>query len=131
MITGPASQAHAARQPRQGTSHVHAFLCYPAYAPVVVLAIGCVQLQPGGERVSAVCQHRALGRPPPTQCSSLQTTCAASGLAGLAQLGSVSSDWMEVRMEQMLWQGLQWSWMMSKHRVPSEYTCSREQPIEG
>ncbi len=26
-------------------------------------------------------------------------------------------------MEQMLWQGLQWSWMMSRHSVPSLYTC--------
>jgi hypothetical protein len=42
-------------------------------------------------------------------------TCAASGLAGEAQLGSVSRDWMEVRIEQMLWQGLQCSWMMSRH----------------
>ena len=32
--------------------------------------------------------------------------------------------WMDVRMEQMLWQGLQWSWMMSRHSVPSLYTCT-------
>lgn len=42
---------------------------------------------------------------------------AASGLAGLAQLGSVSRLWMEVRMVQMLWQGDHWSWMMSIHRA--------------
>lgn len=32
-------------------------------------------------------------------------SCAASGLAGLAQLGSVSSDWMEVNIVHTLWHG--------------------------
>ena len=49
-------------------------------------------------------------------------SCAASGFAGEFGLGSHSSDWMDERMVQMLWHGLHWSWMMSKHSVPSEYT---------
>jgi hypothetical protein len=50
-------------------------------------------------------------------CLSFVYKLAASGLAGLAQLGSVSRLWMEVRMVQMLWQGDHWSWMMSIHRA--------------
>ena len=44
---------------------------------------------------------------------------AASGLAGEAQLGSVSRLWMEVRIVETLWQGDHWSWMMSRQMLPS------------
>jgi hypothetical protein len=53
---------------------------------------------------------------------SCKYSSAASGFAGLPQFGSVSSDWIEVRTELTVYDGLHLFWMMSRHRVPSWYT---------
>mmetsp|Transcript_15335 Transcript_15335/g.64672 ORF Transcript_15335/g.64672 Transcript_15335/m.64672 type:complete len:271 (-) Transcript_15335:21-833(-) len=49
-------------------------------------------------------------------------SCAASGFAGDAGLGSVNKLCIEVSKVHTLWMGDHWSWMMSMHKVPSEYT---------
>jgi hypothetical protein len=48
--------------------------------------------------------------------------CAASGLAGLAGLGSVSNDCMLTNNEQMVLIGLHCSCNTFMHSVPSVYT---------
>lgn len=50
---------------------------------------------------------------------SLVYICAASGLAGLAQFGSVNKLCMLMSMVHTLWQGDHLSWMMSKQMLPS------------
>ena len=54
--------------------------------------------------------------------SSSVNSCAASGFAGEAGFGSVSRDWIDVSRVHTLCMGDHWSWMMSMHSVPSEYT---------
>ena len=49
-------------------------------------------------------------------------SCAASGLAGLEGLGSVSSDWIDTKSEQMVLIGLHCSCNTFMHSVPSVYT---------
>jgi hypothetical protein len=48
---------------------------------------------------------------------------AASGLAGLSLFGSVSRDWIDVRMEAIVYTGFHLSAMMSRHRDPSGKIC--------
>ena len=54
--------------------------------------------------------------------SSSVNSYAASGFAGEAGFGSVSRDWIDVSRVHTLCMGDHWSWMMSMHSVPSEYT---------
>lgn len=90
-----------------GLQALHALLRYAPHPAVVLLLVCRVQLQerdrgagpallslPQGRRATQTAEALL-----PT-CRAQCLTCAASGFAGLAQLGSVSSDWMDVRMLQ-------------------------------
>jgi hypothetical protein len=50
---------------------------------------------------------------------SCMNNSAASGFAGLPQLGSVNRDWIDVKTELTVYDGLHLFWMMSRHSVPS------------